>query len=91
MIRCSWKMTAVAVTVVAMIFSSQASSAATSPEQSVNGFQHNACTAITTAKLDLTSVRASLEHFDQRVGNFGRADERRHGDVESVTPYRALV
>ena len=80
MIRCSWKMTAVAVTVVAMIFSSQASSAATSQEQSVNGVQPNACTAIATAKLDLTSVRASLEHFDQRAGSkfgAGRIDGRR--------------
>ena len=92
MIRYSWKMTAVAVTVVAAMFSSQASSAATSQEQSVNGFQPNACTAIAMAKLDLTSVRASLEHFDLRVGTkFGGADERRRGDFESVPSYRALA
>ena len=92
MIRYSWKITAVAVTVVGVVFSSQAASAATNPEQSVNGFQPNACTALAPAKLDLTSVRASLKHFDQRVGSkFGGAGERRHGDFESIPSYRALA
>ena len=91
MIKYSWKMTAVAVTVVAVVFGSQAVSAATNHKLSISGFQPNACTAI-LGKLDLTSVWASLEHFDQRVGSkFGGADERRHGDFESVPSYRALA
>ena len=91
MIRYNWKMTAVAVAVVGVVFSWQVASAATNHKLSVNSFQPNACTAI-LAKLDLTTVRASLEHFDQRVGSkFGGADERRHGDFESVPSYRALA
>ena len=68
MIRHSWKITAVAVT-VAVVFSSQAVSAATNHKLLVNTFQPNACTATTFSKFDLATVRASLQHFDQGAGN----------------------
>ena len=71
MIRHSWKITAVAVT-VAVVFSSQAVSAATNHKLLVNTFQPNACTATTFSKFDLATVRASLQHFDQReLSKFG--------------------
>ena len=68
MIRHSWKITAVAA-VVAVVFSSQATSAATNHKLLVNTFQPNACTATTFSKFDLATVRASLQHFDQHVGS----------------------
>ena len=71
MIRHSWKITAVAA-VVAVVFSSQAASAVTNHKLLVNTFQPNACTATTFSKFDLATVRASLQHFDQReLSKFG--------------------
>jgi hypothetical protein len=38
----------------------------------VNTLQPNACTATTFSKFDLATVRASLQHFDQReLSKFG--------------------
>jgi hypothetical protein len=82
MIRHSWKITVVAFAVLPVVVSSQAAGAATNYGQSVKfGLQPNACTAIAPAKLDLASVRASLEQVTRQ----------RHGDFEPIPSDHALA
>jgi len=71
MIKHNWKITVAAFAVVPVIIGSQALGAASNHEQSLKfGLQPNACTAIAPPKLDLDSVRASVEGLTRKARRF---------------------
>ena len=82
MIRDLTKMVAVALALGAVTISAQTASAAANRDDRINtGFEGRACIALGSGKLDLVSVRASLEQ---------QIPERR-GDFEPIHPDQMLA